>query len=100
MLKKWKCSICGQEVLAFEDDIKNQNSSSFCAIKHGTFCQECKWQDVRNFEASTIHGEAGFMTEGTVLDSTDSIHDYEKLCTEKAADARELRSYLDARRNS
>lgn len=103
MLKKWKCSFCGQLILAFEDDIKTRNLSSFCVINHGDTCtpqHDCNWFELRTYTQSTLHGEAGFMTEGTVLDSTDSIHDYEKVCTQNAADARELRSYLDARRNS
>lgn len=100
MLKKWECTNCYRIVLAFEEDIANKNENSFEIIRASKFKDcVCVFKELPNFEASTLHGEAGFMTEGTVLDSMDTIHDYEKVCTEKAADARELKQYLDAMKN-
>jgi hypothetical protein len=117
MLKKWECIKCGLVILAFEEDVDNSNTHSFEVIRKpikedckaseqylvGTLgvinFSDCIFKELPNFEASTMHGEAGFMTEGTVLDSMDTIHDYEKLCTEQAADARELKCYLDGMKN-
>ena len=101
MLKKWLCNDCKRVVIAFSEDIENRNDESFCVVRNPIKRKcECTFKEIPTFEASTMHGEAGFSVEGTVLDSTDTIHDYEKICTEKAADARELTAYLDARKNS
>lgn len=101
MLKKWECVECKRVVIAFSEDIVNRNDESFCQIKKPNKKEcDCNFKPLPNFNQSTMHGEAGFGVEGTVLDSTDTIHDYEKICTEKAADDRELKAYLDARKNA
>jgi hypothetical protein len=101
MLKKWLCVNCKRVVIAFSEDMANRNDESFCEVRKPIkkHC-DCSFKEIPTFDQSTMHGEAGFSVEGTVLDSTDTIHDHEKICTEKAADARELKSYLDARKNA
>ena len=104
MLKKWKCSMCEREVLAFDEDIlAHWNPDSFQQTKppiNNRKCgkDSCMLQEIPDHNQSTLHGEAGFSVEGTVLDSMETIHDYEKTCIEKAADERELKHFAEARK--
>lgn len=103
MLKEWVCTICARRVLAFEDDLIAGRENSFyekIRPKADAPTHVCSFLSHDDYRPNLIHGEAGFLVEGTVLDSTDSIHEHESRCLEQAADARELRGYLEAMKNA
>jgi hypothetical protein len=96
-MKKYTCSICQSTVIGFEEDInawKSGGAPTIALIKTKQYSEphECDWQEVQ-VAASAIHGEAGFMTEGTMLDSINTIHDVESQKLADAATEREGKSY-------
>jgi hypothetical protein len=99
-LKKWKCSNCGRIVVAFEDDIVAENIKTFAELLPGSVlippCSVCSFRVLYHHTPALLHGEAGLLCEGTVLDSIDSIHDQEDKEIQIAEDTRELKSFLDA----
>jgi hypothetical protein len=116
VLKKWECINCGIIIIAFEEDVLKQNTAAYAVVKTSSkrcdaseqhligimgfvSFSDCIFKELPYYGASTLHGEAGFMTEGTVLDSTDSIHEYNKEITEQASEERELGQFLDAMKN-
>jgi len=104
VLKKWKCQQCGRVVLGFEEDIMREALNCLVELIPSRMSQQshsCCFVPAPESDQQlhTLHGEAGFFTEGTSLDSSDTIHDYCTRLTQQAEDDRELKAYLDARRN-
>jgi hypothetical protein len=96
-MKPFKCSVCGQVVVGFQEDIDNKLFDCLgILIPSPKACNVCTYIGVKSHRISTIHGESGFMTEGTIFDSIDSIHDHEKDNIEKAAEERELIQFSKA----
>ena len=102
-VKKWECKTCGRVVLAFGDDVEKMNHKTFEELEPPKLSshpvQGCEFQPISSYNQSTIHGEAGFMTEGTMFDSTSTIHDQESRNLIQAEDDRELFHYVDAIKN-
>lgn len=101
-MKEWICLKCGRKVLAFEEDMANRNERSFAETRKGEDSQcKCAFALSGHTEVTAlIHGEAGFLCEGTVFDSINSIHDHESMEIQRAEDNRELKGYLEAIKNS
>lgn len=104
MLKKWRCQHCGRVLLGFEEDIIRgalDCTSELIPPRTSQQVHNCCFVPALTDQfPQTLHGETGFFTEGTSLDSTNTIHDYCSRLTDEAEEAKELNAYLEARRNS
>ena len=93
-MKKWQCSICFKKILAFTDDVKAGGEFPFATITTAPFDfveHVCDYVPINEWKHCTIHGEAGWMTEDTMLDSMSTIHDAETKNIMDAEDFRELK---------
>ncbi len=95
-MKRWRCTVCGEEILAFEEDVINGRDTCFAIVKERSHLDhKCVFEPIETWQNSTIHGEAGWMTEGTMLDSMSTIHDGESQNIQEAEGFRELKQLND-----
>ncbi len=103
-MKKYICNTCQSQIIGFPEDvdtwIKTGNSRS--VVYQPSSASGCISKTLCVLEevivsASAIHGEAGFATEGTMLDSVSSIHEVEAQKISEAELEREGKAYQKAK---
>lgn len=90
-MKAYRCSVCGGKAFGFQSDIDSGNWDSV-AFEKATCADGCTLKMVFSI-SSTVHGEAGWMVDETMLDSIGSIHDDESQRIREAEYERETKEY-------
>jgi hypothetical protein len=102
-LKKYICKTCQSQVIGFPEDVEVWlQSGSRSVVYQASPESGCIAKNLCDLEevivsASAIHGEAGFATEGTMLDSVSSIHEVEAQKISEAELEREGKAYQKAK---
>jgi hypothetical protein len=91
----YKCKKCGAVAQGFDDDFLSEGwKDRVVFLTPVTECDEYEWEEIKEFP-KTIHGDSGYMIDGTYFDSVETIHEATSEDLRKGADEREAKSFYD-----